>query len=254
MFGSPMTTMRWASLLLALAPVLAAACGGGNEARGRETTTAAGVQPRTRDGGGPVVGGTVGALDAAGVHRAIAKAMVRADGCLTTARKRLPVVGGEVALHVVVDANGRTAGVELRRSTLGHHEAEACIVKAFESQDWPRPVGGETGLVDHTMSLTPGTDEPAREWTADRLRDAMARDGGGYDDLLRKLGECKSEAGVGPLQVTVYVDEDGIAQSVGVSGSDGRAHEAASCVDAIVRATSFPPSADPYVKVTLGVE
>jgi hypothetical protein len=248
-----MTRAPLSSAWIAVVASIVAACGASNSGTG--DVPAAGDDPRGGSGrGGLAVSGTVGALDAGEVQRSIDRAARRVDDCLETARKRQPYLGGEIGVHIVVDQNGRTASAALTRSTLGDHDTEDCIVSAFAGQQWPRPVGGETGLVDHTMSSSPGTTDPAEDWTADRLRQAMARDGGGFEDLQRKLADCMREAKLSGMRVTMYLDEDGIAQSVGVASEDGRGGDAAGCVDAMVKATSFPSPGDHLVKVSLGVE
>ena len=55
------------------------------------------------------------------------------------------------------------------------------------------------------------------------------------------------------LEVTMYLDEDGLVQSVGVGMGDESGHAAVSCIVTNVQTTSFPAPGDNFVKATVRI-
>ncbi len=238
--------------------VLIAACGGGKEAGPRTPAeTATPTSERTRASDMLMVKGTIGGLDKQAVHAVIQKAQPDVARCIRKGQKKLPFLGGQLGISITVGSTGRATEVYLHDSTLGDHEVEACVVKAFRKQSWPRPVGGKLGKVEQTFEFTAGHSEPPSDWTADTLEAGMAQEAEGdekpFDELMQALNACRSEARTGPLQVTMYLDEDGFALSVGMAISDARGTKAITCVVTTMRTTSFPAPGDNYAKVTVQV-
>jgi len=196
-------------------------------------------------------------LDRASVQRVVDKATPEVDGCVAKARKRLPYLGGHVSISLTVNTSGRAVDAYLPRTSLGDAETEACILKAFTSKQWPRPVGGEVGQIEQSFDFAAGYDEPPRELSVEELGARMAADSEEGSSplaaLRRQLDECRRDAGGGALAVTFYFDEDGFVQAVGVGTADAAGRAAVDCVTAIVKTTSFPSSQDVFVKATVTV-
>lgn len=204
------------------------------------------------------VGGTIGGLDEKEVRKVIHGAWPEVNRCLREGRKKLPFLGGNIGVSVTVGSTGRADEVFLQESTLGEHGVETCIVKAFRAPQWPRPVGGKVGKVEQSFELTSGHADPPLSWTPAELQRRMAKEAEGderpFDELLTTLRACKSDAGAGPLRVTMYLDEDGFVQGLGVAMSDFAGHQAVDCITTAMKTTSFPAPEDNFAKVTLEVK
>jgi hypothetical protein len=205
----------------------------------------------------------IGALDKGKVEAEFRAAMPEIDRCLGAGRKRVRYLEGDIELFVRVDEAGKAALANLVRSTLGDHETEACILAAYKARQWPRPIDGKTGEIEHSHQFGIGADaDPARPWTADMLAAAMARevpaDAGAdaaapYQALLGALGRCRTEAKADRLEVTMYLDQDGFVQAVGLATDQEGGRGAADCVATVVKTTSFPSPGSSPVKVTVSV-
>jgi hypothetical protein len=206
-----------------------------------------------RDGdeqAGLQVSGTIGGMDGYAVRDKMRAATQRIDGCVKRGRKRRPYIDGEVAVYVQVDRSGRATEAYFQRSTLGAHEVETCILKVLRATSWPPPVGGDVGEISQSFGFDAAIDDPPLRWTARELSDRMGEDGS-YQEVMGKLEDCRKEAGAARLEVTVYLDEDGFVQSMGVSSADAAAAAAIACVQTVVQTTSFPSPGSAFAKVTL---
>jgi hypothetical protein len=246
-----------ACAVIALSWVLG--CGGSQkpDAAGGDTSSSSGAEETTgRQGGsGFTSSQAVGGMDADQVKSIVDRTASEVDGCVDDGRKRLPFLGGELALSVTVNATGRAEKVVVAQSTLGDQAVESCIAGAFRKKQWPRPVGGKVGKIDQRFEFDSG-DAELLSWSSDDLEQAMAAEeegGGAFAELKKKLGGCRDEAGGKTLQVTMYLDEDGVVQGAGLASPDGKAEQAASCVDTVVRTTSFPAPRRSFAKVTVMV-
>jgi hypothetical protein len=243
-----------------IAAIVLAGCGGSEVAPNTPDDEPASGQRSGDDDDMPMlsVGGTIGGLDKQEVQSVIQKAWPDVSRCIRKGRKQLAFLGGEVGIAITVGSNGRAVEVFLHDSTLGDHEVEACVVKAFRSKQWPRPVGGELGKVDQTFDFTAGHTEPPLDWDADTLESGMAKEAEGdekpYEELLTTLNACRSDAKAGPLRVTMYLDEDGFVQAVGMGMADARGQKAVDCVVTTMKTTSFPAPEDNFAKVTVDVK
>lgn len=209
---------------------------------------------QTDDASGFSSSQNVGGLDPDQVKAAVHRITPEVDRCVEKGRKRLPILGGEVALSVTVGAGGRAEATYVSHSTMGDQSVERCIVEVFRSQQWPRPVGGKIGKIDQHFEFDSG--EELISWQGAELERAMSaeEDGkGAFEELKKKLSECGTEAGATRLEVTLYLDEDGIAQTAGVASSDGKAAKAGACVETVVKTTSFPAPGRSFTKVTVSI-
>ena len=191
-------------------------------------------------------------MDKIAVQRAVGETMSKVNRCIANGREKLPFLGGAVEVFVQVNKSGRASVAFLERTTLGDHSVEACIVDAFRSRQWPRPQGGDVGEISQGFDFTAGHVDMPLDWSQDKLKSEMKRDGG-YDELIGKLDACRSEAGSGPLSVTMYLDEDGLVRAAGVGMTDASGQSAVDCVVTTVQTTSFPAPADNFAKVTVAI-
>ncbi len=251
----------------------AAACGGGTPPAAEDP---AGMKVTHHEGapGGSVSGddgkmqveGTVGGLNHGAVQKTFNEAMPTMKGCITKGRQQLPFLGGDIDVYLEIDPLGKASSVLLTKTTLGDHRVEACIVQALESKQWPRPVGGKVGKTSSSFSWRAADADPPLAWTAGQLAAAMTADAEPeaeeeetpgpppFDELAAKLTKCRNDAGTGPLDVTIYLDEDGMPQTFGLSTADGRGLQSVNCIDTVLQTTSFPAPSGSFAKVTVPVK
>ena len=94
------------------------------------------------------------------------------------------------------------------------------------------------------------------EWSAEDSASKMNVDsegGGAFAQLSGQLDGCRKDAGAQTLTVTMYLDEDGLVQAVGLSSGDDKREQALRCVEAVVKTTSFPGPGGSFAKVTVKV-
>ena len=212
-----------------------------------------------RNGAGMSASAEIGGMNKAEVAEKGLETLDEAKRCVDEARKRLPYLGGDIAIFMRVNRQGRAVTAYLTKSTLGDQQTETCIIKAFRSKTWPRPVGGKLGELSQSYGFDAPADAPTLEsWSSDKLARAMAADDdgsqAGYDELVSKLDGCRKDAGSERIELTWYLDEDGMAQAVGLSSSDDKGRAAADCASMVAKTTSFPsPGPDVRAKVTVVV-
>jgi len=209
----------------------------------------------------------VGALDRAQVDAEFDHAAADIDRCLQAGRKRVRCLAGDIELDMKVNGSGRAIEAKLVQSTLGDHEVESCILKAYQARQWPRPVGGKVGEIKHTGRYSVADADPPAEWTAEVLTQKMAdeakTDAGSsaagsaarspFADMMTQLERCRTDVGASRLQVTMYVDQDGFVQSVGLAADQEKGRGAATCVETVLKTTSFPSPGDSPAKMTVMV-
>jgi hypothetical protein len=204
--------------------------------------------------------GEVGALDRAEVDKAFGRAMAEVDRCLAAGRKRVRQLHGSIEVFLRVDRNGRVASSELRRTTLGDRESADCILEVYGRQQWPRPIGGKFGEIEHSHNFSVADADPPLVWSSAELRAAMAADASSstepsasspFDALTEQLGRCKSEAGLPTLEATFYLDEDGFVATLGLGAGGEKQAAAYDCVATLLKTTSFPSPGHTPAKVTV---
>ena len=236
----------------------AMACCGGVDAEGRTPVDERPATPiDSRDESGFSAQSTVGGMDQHAVRAAVREVMRQVDRCIDQGRKELPFLGGNVEIFVRVNSSGRATVAFAERSTLGDHQVENCVVEAFRSRQWPRPVGGKVGEIRQGFDYTAGHHGQPLDWSETTLASAMATEADGgpspFDELVSKLSDCRREAATGRLTVTMYLDEDGLARAVGAGMSDPKGRAAVDCLVTTVQTTSFPSPEGNFVKVTVQV-
>lgn len=242
--------MRWARGLAWL--LVVGGCGGGSQVTPNRSGDGTSESPSGGSPNGMSVSGAVGALDKEAVQGAVSSLNGDVRSCVEQGQRRLPFLEGDLEVFVLVDPMGRAAEAYLTESTLGDHEVEICIVKLFQSKQWPRPVGGEQGEITQSFAFQAGHAELPDVWTADQLAEKMnADDPSAFGELDAKLGSCRNEAGTGPMTLTMYLDEDGLVRTAGASMSDPAGEEALTCAVTILQTTSFPAPGHNFVKATL---
>lgn len=213
-----------------------------------------------------------GALSKADVQSAFHRSMRQVNRCVADGRKRVPILDGDIDVYLRINQMGRAVTAYFTKSTLGDHRVEACILKALQAQQWPRPVGGEIG--ESTQSLGFGRDPDEEEplhWTAESLAQAMTAEaaaeaaeepaaagsepGGAsaFEELTQKLDRCRADAGVSRLLLSMYLDEDGMVRAVGLSSPDENGRAAVDCVETVVQTTSFPSPRTNFAKLVMSV-
>jgi hypothetical protein len=162
--------------------------------------------------------------------------------------QRIGFLAGEIKLAVRVAEDGSTKHAFVKDSTLGDRATETCMLGVLKRQSWPRPVGGKEGNADTTFSFDPGDEErPPVEWSEARMGD-------GFKKAKPELTKCRQNAGAGPMKVTLYVETDGKAMAVGLSGADAKSEEAASCVVDLLMGVKFASPGSYAAKVSVPID
>jgi hypothetical protein len=243
-------TVAW----MAACSLFALACGGPTPPPDAPVSTDDPPRASRDDGNEPTIEGTVGALDAQAVKGVVSSLNSAVRECVQKGQRKLPFLDGEVGIRVTVDANGRAVDTFVDISSLGDHEVERCIVKLFASKQWPRPVGGKRGEIAQSYAFDAGHMEPPDVWSADTLESKMgADDPSAFGELIAKLDDCRKQADTGPVVVTMYLDEDGLVRTAGLSMSDAKGTSATDCVVTTLQTTTFPSPGDNFVKATVAV-
>jgi hypothetical protein len=235
-------------LIVVVGASLLFGCGGGTDAPPQTENDAnqnAEAAPRKKSGFG--VSQEMGELDEKKTTATFEHVSSDLQKCFAQGVGRLPYLSGEVRLVVRIAESGSAKYAFVKESTLGDRQTENCMLGVLKSASWPKPVGGE-GQAEKGLSFDPGGDErPPVAWTPDRLGGALGKAKG-------ELASCRSSAGTGPMQATLYVGTDGKAQAVGVSGADEKAEKAVSCVKGALERITFPSPGSWPAKVTIPIE
>lgn len=113
---------------------------------------------------------------------------------------------------------------------------------------WPKPEGGKEGTAETTFSFEPGDEErPPVEWSEANMGD-------GFRKAKGALSKCRADVGAGPMKATVYVETDGKALGVGVSGADSKSEEAAGCVTDVLMGVKYASPGSYAAKVTVAID
>jgi len=196
----------------------------------------------------PSVESEVGALDSGKVQDVFDKAGEALKQCYSRGVGSIGFMAGEIRFSVRVSEDGSTKYVFVKDSTLGDRTTEACMLGILKSQTWPRPQGGKEGNAETSFEFQPGDEErPPVEWAEGRMGDA-------YKKARTALAKCRKDAGAGPMKATLYVETDGKALGVGVSGADAKSEEAASCVVELLKGVNFASPGSYAAKVTVQIE
>lgn len=227
--------------------IVAAAAGCGGEQKPIEAPQGGGdSEGAHRPSSGMGVEAEIGAMNEDAVQRAFGKTAPKLSSCFTAALKRVPYLGGEIRLALRVHKDGSARWAYVKDSTLGDRETEECMLNVVKSTSWPKPVGGE-GLAENAFTFEPSPDERAPvDWSSDQLGDELQK-------AREQLSTCRKEAGATALKATMYVNPEGKALAVGVSGGDERSEGAVKCVVETLRGITYPSpgSYDAKVSVTI---
>ncbi len=223
-------------------------CGGGNEPAPQtenDANQSGEAGPKKKSGFG--VQQEMGELDEKKTTATFEHVSSDLQKCFSQGIGRLPYLAGEVRLVVRIAESGAAKYAFVKESTLGDRQTENCMLGVLKSASWPKPVGGE-GQAEKGLSFDPGGDErPPVAWTPDRLGGALGKAKG-------ELASCRSSAGAGPMQATLYVGTDAKAPAVGVSGGDEKAEKAVSCVQSALEKITFPSPGSWPAKVTIPID
>jgi hypothetical protein len=174
----------------------------------------------------------IGALNEDAVSRTFERAQSGLLQCLRKGAERVELLGGEVAFFVSVDQTGHAAEVRLEHSTLGDRATEQCMLSVLSRREWPKPVGGHTGVARKSMAFEMPNDVRAPvDWAPDDVAETIS-------GLQTQARTCTGGTG-NTFQVTAYIDTNGSPLSVGVASADGTSGSATDCLVAAVMGTKF---------------
>jgi hypothetical protein len=233
----------FAPFTLALSIAACVGCGSSTPEPKPETGEAP-QEAHRRGGSGISMEAEVGALNEDDVNAIFKRSEAKMNRCFQKGTERVAYLGGKVRFAVRVDSAGK-AKVFLSESTLGDRDTEKCMIDVLRSATWPTPQGGKEGRAESGFALDPDGDvrEPVA-WSESDLGKAL----GAAKDALDK---CKSSSGAESLKATLYVETDGHASSVGVSGSGPETEQAADCVVSAMKGITFSSPGSYAAKVSI---
>lgn len=196
----------------------------------------------------PSVESEIGALDAGQVQSVFNGASAALQDCYARGVGRIGFLAGEIRLAVRVGEDGSTRHAFVKDSTLGDRATESCMLGVLRSKTWPKPIGGKEGTAETSFTFEPGEDErPPVEWSESSMGDA-------FQKARPQLDACRRSAGAGPMKATLYVETDGKALGVGVSGADAKSEDAASCVVDLLMGVKYASPGSYAAKVTVTID
>lgn len=189
------------------------------------------------------VSAEVGAMPVEATEYAFKHAFKGIQRCFTKNLTKQEFIGGEIALKVLVGPEGQVKHVFAEHSTIGHDDTETCMFQALRNEDWPKPVGGLVGVAQNAFVFETGDEvRPPVPWTEDAVRETIHANSSA-------LSACKGSAT--GVVATLYVDPNGRALSVGVSGTDERVEDARACLVRVLGAASYPSPGSWPAKVSV---
>jgi hypothetical protein len=233
--------------LFLFAAVTLAGCGAGTpppaDAGGASTAS----QNDGHAHGGLGVESEIGGLNEDKVDQVFRRAAPQISACYDKGTERLPYLAGQVSFRLRITKAGGVRWAHVKESSLGDRATEECMLAILKSTSWPRPEGGE-GFAANSYTFKPGGDErPPVEWSPEQLGEPFRKARGA-------LTKCRSGAGTGAIQATLYVDTDGKASAVGVATADERGDAAVSCVIDTLKRLTFPSPGSYASKVSVTIE
>ncbi|MBX3274361.1 MAG: AgmX/PglI C-terminal domain-containing protein [Sandaracinaceae bacterium] len=207
-------------------------------AHARPRTEAAAHPPAAQDAAAPparmAFTGLTGTLTSREAHAALDPRTRAFVACFQEHASDVRGLGGDVTLHIVVNADGSVRTAYPSDSTIGHRGVERCLTDVARATRFPTPRGGGEAALSWPLSMDPpdGVRHP-ETWDPSRVAGVLAR----------RASELRAQCGEGTrhVRVTAYTN-GGRVVSVGAASGDEAGHEALECVSARVRAWAMPPS------------
>ncbi|MEN9578931.1 MAG: hypothetical protein RJA70_1940 [Pseudomonadota bacterium] len=185
----------------------------------------------------------VGALPEAETGYAFKQSFKGIERCLTQASERIEFFGGEFAVKVLVNAQGKAEHIFAERTTLGDSRTEECMFDVLRSAPWPRPVGGLVGIAQNAFEfeMTGDVRSPI-PWSQSNVQSTL-------DEKYGAIAGCKR--GSAGIHATLYIDTDGHPLSVGIGGTEPSVEEARPCLVRVLKGATFPSPGSWPAKVTV---
>lgn len=143
------------------------------------------------------VGGQLGSIDPGAVTKTFNQLLPALQQCHIDGLKRIRYLGGAVKLVLRIGEDGRARYAYLEDSSLGDHDAEACMMHAATGIAWPRPDGGEAE-VKNSFEFDPPAGSPAQEaWGSDSIAAQLL-------ERQAKIRSCRGQV-QGAFKATAYV-------------------------------------------------
>ncbi len=230
------STIIWASTLMI-------ACGG-TEPPVRAPKAA----PKTDDSGdhsGIVMSSEIGGLNEDAVEAAFSGSSNSLEHCFRKGVDRIEYLGGEASFVIKIDQSGSIAAARLESSTLGDRATEKCMLKALRARDWPKPVGGRTGIARKSFSFDPASSgRPAAALSEHFATDLVHR--AQFQDKAQSCGVSTA----GGFKATAYIDTDGKVLAASATAPDDAGEAAVDCLADALESSQFPSPGSWPGKVT----
>jgi hypothetical protein len=143
------------------------------------------------------VGGQLGSIDPGAVKKTFTQLLPALQQCHVDGLTRVRYLGGEVRIVLRIGEDGKARYAYLEDSSLGDHDAEACMMHASTGIPWPRPDGGEAE-VKNSFEFDPPAGSPAQEaWGSDAIAAQLL-------EQHAKIRSCRGKV-QGVFKATAYV-------------------------------------------------
>ena len=185
------------------------------------------------------VEGLRGTIDTEAVEKRFAEQTSELAACRAP-YKRLAYVSGEVKLFFKIGLDGTPTTVVLESSTVGNHEAEACVVGVAKALRFPKPKGG-VAEVRYAMGLGGGGMEP-KEWASTKVSSKVG-------PKLTTVLACRQGGVPRRFTATWYVLPGGKVASVGVAAEADLPAGFGACVVKAITAIRMPDPLGEVAKV-----
>lgn len=141
--------------------------------------------------------GQLGSVDPRAFDAAFQAVLGDLQRCHIERLQRIRYLAGDLKIFLRLAEDGAVKQAFVEDSTLGDHEAEACILQIVGAKRWPAPLGGE-GEVHKSVGFdAPGNVRAPTVWGSDQITPALVANNA-------KIRACRGGI-VGTFKATGYV-------------------------------------------------
>lgn len=143
------------------------------------------------------VAGQLGSIDPGAVKKTFNQLLPALQQCHVDGLKRVRYLGGEVKMVLRIGEDGKARYAYLEDTSLGDHDAEACMLHASTDIAWPRPEGGEAEVKNSVGFDPPAGSTIPESWDSDAIAAQLM-------EQRTKLSACRAKV-QGAFKATAYV-------------------------------------------------
>ncbi|MDX2055371.1 MAG: AgmX/PglI C-terminal domain-containing protein [Polyangiaceae bacterium] len=196
------------------------------------------------DQSGIVMSSEIGGLNEDAVEAAFSGSSNSLEHCFRKGVDRVEFLGGEAGFSIKIDQSGSIVSARLEKSTLGDRATENCMLKALKARNWPKPVGGRTGVAQKSFAFDPAGGRPAATLDERFAADVVRR-----PEFKEAVQGCVGSS-AGTFTATAYVDTSGKVLAASATAPDDASEQAVDCIADAISSMQFPSPGSWPGKVT----